>query len=430
MKGTYSRTGMLNGLVITLTLGLAAGIVFDRTVINTFVPPDNIPDESAPYFRLMAEARNTIVGSYVDRRSVTDRALIYGAIGGMVDALGDRGHSSFLPPEAVNQVGRVVQDQFVGIGVELQVDDDQVTVLMPMDDSPAQEAGILPGDVLVRADGHELTGLSMDQVVRLIQGPAGTRIRLEVRQKDTGASRELMLERRKVPIRNVTSHLVPGTGVAHVRISRFGKGTTRDLKAVLTRIARDGRVRGLVLDLRNNPGGLLDEAVGVASQFVRGGPVVQIKDSDNQVDRIEAQSDGLAPATPMVVLVNGGTASAAEVVAGGLQDLNRAKIVGDKTMGTGTVLRQFLLSDGSAILLATSKWLTPLGRTIWHTGITPDVKSSLGAGVRLLLPQTERSMSPEQVRATADTQFLTALNMLEERSATAPRPGGTRRSPS
>jgi carboxyl-terminal processing protease len=414
MRGSFSRTSVLNSLLLTLALGLGAGVFFDRFVINSFVPPDNIPEDAAPYFRLIAEARNTIVGSYVDRQSLTDRRLVYGAINGMVDALGDKGHSSFLPPEVVKQVGHVVHDQFVGIGVELQVDDGQVTVLMPMDDSPAQEAGILPGDVLVRADGHDLSGLSTDQVIRLIQGRAGTRIRLEVRQKETGASREVMLERRKVPIRNVTSHVLPGTGVAHVRISRFGKGTTRDLKAILGGLSsRESRVNGLILDLRNNPGGLLDEAIGVASQFVRGGSVVQVKDSDHQVDQIQAVPGGLAPAVPMVILVNGGTASAAEVVAGGLQDLSRATLVGDKTVGTGTVLRQFLLSDGSAILLATNKWLTPLGRTIWHTGITPDVKSSLPPGVRLLLPQSERGMSADQVRASSDAQLLTALRLLQ-----------------
>lgn len=418
MIGDFARIRVLNAVLITLAIGLSAGIILDRTVVNTFVPPDNIPDEAASYFRLMAEARNTITGAYVDRYSITDRKLIYGAISGMVDALGDKGHSSFMPPEMVKQVGNMVRDQFVGIGVELQINDAEVTVAMPMDDSPAQEAGILPGDILLRADGHDLSGLTTDQVVRLIQGRAGTRLRLEVRQKESGVVRELTVERRRVPIRNVTAQVLPGTTVAHVRISRFGKGTTRDLKATLSRLfAPDGQAREIILDLRNNPGGLLDEAVGVSSQFVHNGSVVQIKDGDRDVDRIEAQPGGLATTVPMVVLVNGATASAAEVVAGGLQDHARARLIGERTVGTGTVLRQFLLSDGSAILLATHKWLTPLGRTIWHKGIVPDVVSTLPVDARPLLPKAERRMNEAQIRATSDTQLLTALRLLEREKA-------------
>jgi carboxyl-terminal processing protease len=169
---------------------------------------------------------------------------------------------------------------------------------------------------------------------------------------------------------------------------------------------------GLILDLRNDPGGLLEEAVGTASQFLKGGNVLLEKDAQGQTTPVAVQSGGVAPDIPMVVLVNSGTASAAEIVAGALQDAHRVTLVGETTFGTGTVLGEFRLSDGSALLLATEEWLTPSGRVIWHQGISPDVMVPLPLDVAPLHPRVERDMTPAQLQSSGDVQLLRALDLL------------------
>jgi carboxyl-terminal processing protease len=193
----------------------------------------------------------------------------------------------------------------------------------------------------------------------------------------------------------------------------FSKGITHDLREKLAEIVGK-RVRGMVLDLRNNPGGLLDEAVDVASQFLQGGNVLLEKNSRGKVTATPVKPGGLAPNLALVVLINGGSASGAEIVAGALQDAGRAKLVGETTFGTGTVLRQFPLSDGSALLLAVQEWLTPDGHTIWHKGIKPDVTVPLPANIFPLLPETVGGMTREALMKSHDTQLLRALRILEE----------------
>jgi carboxyl-terminal processing protease len=199
--------------------------------------------------------------------------------------------------------------------------------------------------------------------------------------------------------------------VAHIRITAFSQGVSNDLKQALTQAQQQGAT-GVILDLRNDPGGLLDEAVSTASQFLTSGDVMLEKDAQGQITHLGVKGGGVAPTIPMVVLINGGTASASEIVAGALQDAHRGTLIGETTFGTGTVLNQFGLSDGSALLLATQEWLTPNGRVIWHKGITPDVPVSLSSSARMLLPELERDMSAAQLNADADAQMQKALELL------------------
>jgi carboxyl-terminal processing protease len=416
MKRSFSRLFVLDIVAITLFIGLIAGIVLDRKVINAFIPPENIEKEAAPNFRLMAEAWNTIKTFYIHRGSVSDRKMTYGAIEGMVDSLGDKGHSRFMTPEMVRQVKNVVRGQFVGIGVELRIKDNEVTVLAPMDGSPAQEAGIRPGDIILKINDHDVGGLPLDQVVKLVQGPEGTTVDLTVKTPRTDMTREVKLKRRKLTIRNVTWHRLPGTNVAHLRISSFSRGTTRDLKKALTALLQktDRPVDALILDLRNNPGGLLEEALGVTSQFIKNKTVVQVKNARNEIEKLSSEPEGLALTVPTVAIINTGTASAAEILAGALQDWSRAKLVGEKTVGTGTVLKEYSLGDGSALLLAAYEWLTASGRAIWHEGISPDIKVGLSPKAKPLFPSAGRNMTEAEFRATDDRQLLEALNVIEK----------------
>jgi carboxyl-terminal processing protease len=412
MMSRILRTSIILGVALAiLVLGLGGGVLLDRTVLPTVVPPSSIPSDATPDFQLIGEAWDIIHQDYVDQQAVQAQPLTYGAISGMVDALGDTGHSRFLSPQMVQQQHDALQGQYEGIGAYMEVKDGRIVIQAPMDGSPAQRAGLRPGDVILRVDGQNVTDLPLDQVVARILGPAGTQVTLTVLDPKTGNTRDVTLERAKITIENVNWQQLPGTTVAHVRIATFSQGVTQDLKRALAAVERQG-VTGLVLDLRSNPGGLLDEAVGVASQFLDGGNVLLEKDVQGKITPVPVRRGGVALDIPMVVLVDQGTASAAEIATGALQDAGRATIVGETTFGTGTVLRDFPLSDGSEVLLATEEWLTPNGRVIWHQGIEPDVIVALPADAEPLLPMAERDMTAEQLRASSDAQLLRALDLL------------------
>jgi carboxyl-terminal processing protease len=412
MKRLLHILGILSIVLLILMVGLGGGVLLDRTVLSAIVPLSTVPLDAVSDFRLMGEAWNTIQQDYVDQTALDSQQLTYGAIGGMVDALGDTGHSRFMTPQMVQQQNNALQGEYEGIGAYMEVKDGHVVISAPMDGSPAQRAGLRPGDIILKVDGQDVADLPLDEVVGHILGPAGTQVTLTVLDPKTGDTRDVTLERAKITVDNVTWQQLPGTTIAHVRISSFSKGVTQDLKDVLVEIQGQG-MTGLVLDLRSNPGGLLDEAVGVTSQFLEDGNVLLVRDIHGETSPVPVQPGGVAVDIPMVVLVDQGTASAAEIVTGALQDAGRATVVGETTFGTGTVLQEFPLSDGSVLLLATQEWLTPKGRIIWHQGLEPDVTVALASDAEPLLPLTERDLTAEQLQSSSDAQLLRALDLLQ-----------------
>jgi carboxyl-terminal processing protease len=392
--------------MFVLVLGFVVGITLDRVAAEGFGSLDAAAD-----FRLIPEAWKNIQEVYVDRAAVQPQTMSYGAISGMVDALGDTGHSRFLSPEMVKALRNLQQNKLEGVGAEIQIKAGHVVVVAPLDDSPAQRAGLRSGDIILRVDGHDVAGLPLDQVVARISGNPGTSVTLTILNPSSGQSREVTLVRASVTVHDVTWQQSPGTQVAHLRIASFGRGMTADLRAALAQIRRSG-LSGIVLDMRNNPGGLLEEAVGAASQFLAGGNVLLVKDAHGKIKPIPVKPGGAATTIPLAVLVNGGTASAAEIVAGALRDASRAKLIGVRTIGTGTVLNEFPMSDGSALLLAVEEWLTPAGRVIWHQGITPEIVVELPPEASQIFPQEERGMTATQLHDSRDTQLLTALELL------------------
>lgn len=398
-------------LLVTLALGLTGGVVLDRRVLIEMSRTDT--SQSARLdVSLINEAWNLIQQDYVDRSAIQPRALTYGAISGMTDALGDTGHTRFLSPEMVKQENNFDQGQFEGIGAEVQTKDGHVVIVAPFDGSPAQRAGLVPGDIILKVNGQDVTGMPLSQAINLIVGPAGTSVTLTIFDPN-GTTREIALVRARIAIHNVTWQRLPGTTIAHVHIAAFSSGVTQDLRKALQDIQAQ-KMTGVILDLRNDPGGLLDEAVGTVSQFLSSGNALEEKNARGQITKVGIQSGGAATSIPIVVLINNGTASAAEIVSGALQDAHRSKLFGETTFGTGTVLNPYMLSDGSELLLATEEWLTPSGRVIWHKGISPDVAVSLPVGASPLDPEIEQDLTPAQLRSSGDTQLLQALDSLTQ----------------
>jgi carboxyl-terminal processing protease len=364
-----------------------------------------------PDFKLMAQAWNTIQSQYVNRTTLQSEELTYGAISGMVDALGDTGHSTFLTPAMVKDLKNMERGEFKGIGIEIQVKGSHVVVVAPIDGSPADRAGLRAGDIILRVSGEDVTDWPLARVAEKITGRTGTKVSLTIQDPHTGRARQVSVARASVKMHEVTWQKIPGTSIAHLRLASFDNGVTKDLRATLQEI-QEAALKGVILDLRNNPGGLLDEAVGVASQFLADGVVLQAKDAKGKISPIEVEKGGIATNMHVVVLINEGSASAAEIVAGALQDNHRADLVGQTTFGTGTVLQEFRLSDGSALLLAVEEWLTPRGQSFWHKGVTPDFPVALPADKSPVFPSAERTMSSEELQSSDDRQLLDALKLV------------------
>jgi carboxyl-terminal processing protease len=403
--------GRLAALLLCLTFFLG-GIAFDRYLMPYVMPGLLRVSGQGLDNALLDEARRVIQSNFVDREAASDEQLQVGALSGMVDVLGDIGHSRFMTPQMVQEQANYIAGEFEGIGAYVEMRDGFVTIVSPIDNSPAQEAGILPGDVVTAVDGRDVTGMGLQEVIDLILGPAGTPVTITLFRPETSEELTLTLERARIELENVTWTMLPGTTVAHMRIAGFSERVADDLAAAIDEAEAAGAT-GIILDLRNNPGGLLSEAVNVAGQFLPADTVVVLRqDADGEV-REERTGNDAPTELPLVVLVNQGSASASEIVSGALQDHGRATLVGETTFGTGTVLNEFRLSDGSAILLATEQWLTPDGRVIWREGIVPDEVVDLTGPVQLVVPETADDLTAEELTAAGDAQVLRAIELLQ-----------------
>ncbi|HET6418988.1 MAG TPA: S41 family peptidase [Geobacteraceae bacterium] len=400
---------------VPAALAATALVLFlDYRLFSAFVPSRKVPANAEYDFGLMTEAWNTIHKVYVDRSALKNRTLTYGAISGMVDALGDTGHSVFLTPDMLREQRKFTEGRYKGVGVEITVLDGRVVIVTTLDGSPARAAGLRSGELITMVGGRVITGLPLTQVVNLISGPEGTRVRLTVFDPATKASRLVTLTRSPISVRNVRWSRLPGSGIAHLRIAGFSEGVSRDLRKTLMEIRRQGIDR-IILDLRDDPGGVLEEAVDCTSQFLKGGNALLVRDAAGDISPVPVTAGGEATGIPLAVLVNEGTASGAEIMAGAIQDYRRGKLIGTRTFGAGTVLGKFDLSDGSALMLAVDEWLTPGGHAIWHKGITPDVDKDLDQGVFPLFPEQENGLTETGLRDSRDIQLLAAIRLLSGR---------------
>jgi carboxyl-terminal processing protease len=396
----------LGGLLpVVFAAGVWTGVSIESN--NTDAPA--VSQNSTMEFDLVSQAWNITKDNYVDKTATQPKQMAYGAIAGMVSSLGDTGHSTFLTPEEVNLENSEERGQFEGVGIEIQAKSGKVVVVAPIEGSPAQKGGLHSGDIILKVDGQPIKDV-LDASTR-IRGSIGTSVTLTV-ESPSGANRDVTLTRARIKEESVSWRELPGTNIVHLKISSFSEGTATQLENALAAI-KAVNAGGIILDLRDNPGGILDEAVGVASGFMRSGNVLLVKDSDGTTRPIPVISANVVTDLPAVLLTNEGTASAAEIVAGALHDAGRAKLVGETTFGTGTVLSQFSLPDGSALLLAVEEWLTPSGKTIWHLGLAPDEVVQLGTDVSPLLPGSEQGLTLDQLKASGDKQLLSALDLLQ-----------------
>ncbi len=323
------------------------------------------------YLKLFSDVMSIVQDNYV--KKTDQKKLIYGAITGMLRELDP--HSSFLTPTDYKELQIETRGQFGGLGIEITVKNNVLTVVSPLEGTPADKAGIKANDQILKIDDQPTQGMSLMDAVQKMRGPKGSKVKLMIFRKGLAKPMDIELARAIIAIKSVKSmQLAPGFG--YVRISSFESVTANDLSKAIKKLQADnsGTLQGLILDLRNNPGGLLDQAVEVSDQFLNGGLIVYTGGRlEDQKMRFEAHKKDHPLTVPMVVLVNGGSASASEIVAGALQDHKRAIIMGEQTFGKGSVQTVIPLNDGSALRLTTSLYYTPSGRSIQAEGITPDI---------------------------------------------------------
>lgn len=327
-------------------------------------------DEVYDKLDVFAQVLQYIQNAYVEK--IDTKKLIYGAIRGMLKTLDP--HTTFMSPEEFKSMQEDTSGQFGGVGVELELRENALVVVAPMDGTPAARAGVLAGDRIVKIDGAEVKRMDVIEATRRIKGVPGTKVVLTIDREGFESPKDFILIRQRIHT-NPIDKSMPLSGYGVIRIRSFQERTERYLLEALKALKKQagGELKGLVIDMRNNPGGLLDQAVRVADRFLDDGVIVVIKGRGDKTDKEFAHKQGTEPRYPMVCLVNGGSASAAEIVAGALQDHGRALILGSRTFGKGSVQTVVGLKDGSGLKMTIARYYTPNMRSIQEEGIVPDV---------------------------------------------------------
>jgi len=390
------------GLAIGLGLGLARGVLADKPP----APGQEVPWQDA---RLLAEVLERVEREYVD--PVDDHQLLQAAIRGMVSSLDP--YSAYLDGDEYDDIKISSSGQYSGVGIEVSMEDGQVVVVAPLDGSPAAAAGIRSGDVIATIDGVPVNTTALADTIGRMRGKEGTSVKIGILREGSTEPLQITLKRSRVQLHSVSSEL-PQAGYGYVRIAQFSETTGEELNAALKalRTKNGAPLKGLVLDLRNNPGGVLEAAVAVADAFLDSGVIVSAKGrtAESKFEMSATPGDDLNGA-PLVVLVNGGSASAAEIVAGALKDHHRATLMGRTTFGKGSVQTVMPLGHDRAIKLTTSLYYTPSGVSINHRGIAPDIEFERDQAAPAPPPPTDAPIlerDPEVKRAIEQLKVMSA----------------------
>lgn len=407
-----ARTGVARGLLLLLLAaclalaGFVAGVAAMwalgpqvRQAVSHIVPTlqqqSALEQQREEGADLLWEIWDTLNKYYIHPEEIEPQKLIYGAASGMVATLGDR-HTTFVEPIPASILDEDMQGSFEGIGATVELVEGKVTIVRPLPDSPALQAGLLPGDVILAVNDISLEGKSLLESIRIIRGPRGTVARLLVQRQGVDEPFIVAVKRAKVELPNLEAKILDGN-VAYLRIAEFNALSANQVRSALRELLTSKPV-GIIFDLRDNPGGYLQMAIEVASEFLpRGAVIVQEQERDKPIRERTVQRNGLATDLPLVVLVNEGSASASEIVAGAIQEHGRGILIGMPTYGKGSVQLTQTLQDGSSLRVTIAKWLLPSGRNLDGDGIVPDI---------------EVPLTPEDIVAGRDPQLQRAVERL------------------
>jgi carboxyl-terminal processing protease len=380
-------------------------------------------DRTATYeqLKLFTDVLAIIQNQYVDETE--PREVIYGAVRGMLRALDP--HSSFMDPESYREMQVETSGSFGGLGIEITIRDDQLTVVAPIEGTPAWRAGIQPGDRIVKIEGLVTKDMSLPDAVKRMRGPKGTKITVTVAREGIKDPIDVTLVREVIQVQSVKAQeLEPGIG--YIRVRQFQERTAPDLVTAVEKFEKTGRLGGLIVDVRSNPGGLLSAAVEVSEEFLGDGKLIVYTEGRvrNQNMRFTAHAKRAITEVPLVVLVNQGSASASEIVAGAIQDHGRGVVIGQQTFGKGSVQTIIPLADGSGLRLTTARYFTPKGRSIHGKGITPDIvidppKDEASVPRPGTPPPSEAEMMKRDVQLQRAIEILKASRILDKTKPTA-----------
>lgn len=384
MKFTYVRKVILYSLAVGLifvsgyTLGtngfkLETGS-FPKVTISRSVPEDRRDVDFALFWRIW----DTIDASYYDKSKIVPQKMVYGAISGMVAALGDP-YTAFLPPEENKVVEEDLSGSFEGVGIQIGFKGKNLAVIAPLPESPAEKAGVKAGDLIVGIADIEkkidigTAGINLNDAVKIIRGKAGTKVTLLLLRGDSTEPIKIEIVREALDVPSVVTSYVESDTIAHIKLLKFGADTESEWqKSVKDVLSHKPQVTKLILDLRNNPGGYLQSSVDIAGEFVKKDSVIVIEDKGQTKNNFKTDRTGSYQNMKVVILVNGGSASASEILAGALSEINGYKLIGEKTFGKGTIQEPLQLDKGSSLHITTAKWLTPKGNWVNEKGLEPD----------------------------------------------------------
>lgn len=357
---------------------------------------DATPADLDSLFKPFWQAWRIVDDDFVDQ-PVDQETMMRGAIKGMMESLGDQ-HTSYMDPDQYRQANIPLEGEYEGIGAWVDPDQKYLTIVSPMPDSPAEKAGLKPGDQIIAVDGEDMTGIDGNLVIRRVVGPAGSQVTLTILREDTEEPFDVTVERAHITVPSMESKMLDNN-VAYLHLLTFGEDINDEFRTTLKELLDQNPV-GLVLDLRNNGGGALETAIQVSSEFIGDGVIMYEEFGNGKRDERRAEPGGLATEIPLVVLINEGSASASEIVAGAIQDRGRGQLVGTTSFGKGSVQNWIpLVDDQGAIRVTIARWLTPNGRTIHETGLTPDVVIEL---------------TEEDFQAERDPQLDKAIEILSQ----------------
>lgn len=384
--------------VVFFAVGFAVGVKRVDVSRKNFIPTITVenklpPAEQKVDFSLFWQVFDQLPKTFIDKSAIDSQKLLYGAISGMVRSLGDP-YTVFLDPKQNEAVKSELAGSYEGVGIQIGFNrEKRLAVIAPLSGSPAAKAGVSAKDLIVKIGEREAFDLTLPEAVDLIRGPAGTKVKLTLRHVGEEDNYEVEITRAKITVKSVEVEFVDRDGgrVGVIKVSRFGDTTDREWDEAVNRVQLE-RARAVVVDVRNNPGGLLTSAVHLASDFVDG-IVVKQEFSDGSMRPLASDHSGELLDMPMVVIINGGSASAAEIFAGAIQDDKRGRVVGEQSFGKGTVQDAVDLPGGSGLHVTIARWLTPKGTSIADVGISPDVE------VKMTREDTEADRDPQLDRA-------------------------------